>query len=92
MAAKKKPAARSATATKKKPVKVKAVAKRASAKKPSVRSTKPKSTKAKSKAALAVTHDQIAKRAYELWLGYGRPIGKDQILWLQAEHELNGKT
>ena len=36
----------------------------------------------------AITHDQIAGRAYELWLEHGRPIGRDQVIWLQAEREL----
>jgi len=92
MVAKKKPSARSSTATsvKKKPVKVKAVAKRAgAAKKPAVRSTQARPTQTTSKAMPAMTHDQIAKRAYELWLASGRPIGRDQAIWLQAECELN---
>lgn len=94
MASKKKKVARSSTgtATKKSPVKVKAVTKRAAgaAKKSTAKSTKPKSAKAKSEAPFAITHDQIAKRAYELWLEYGRPIGRDQVIWLQAERELSG--
>lgn len=93
MAAKKKTAARFSTATsvKKKPVKVKAEKKRAAPKKTAAKSTKPKATQTKSKAAPIVTHDQIAHRAYELWLESGRPIGKDQIIWLAAERELNNR-
>ena len=34
------------------------------------------------------THDDIAARAYEVWERTGRPDGRDQEIWLQAEHEL----
>lgn len=91
MAAKKKTSAQAsnASAVKKKPVKVEAVAKRASrAKKTAAKSTKRTSTTT----APAVTQDQIAKRAYELWLEHDRPIGRDQAIWLQAERELTGKV
>ncbi len=35
-----------------------------------------------------LTHDQIANRAYQIWLAKGRPIGHDQTIWQQAEDEL----
>ena len=42
------------------------------------------------------SHDQIAARAYEIWLSLGRPIGRDDANWHQAEQELieklNGKS
>lgn len=34
------------------------------------------------------THDQIAERAYELWIARGRPEGSAELDWLQAEEEL----
>lgn len=34
------------------------------------------------------THDQIAKRAYEIWVAKGRPAGRDLENWKQAEREL----
>jgi hypothetical protein len=34
------------------------------------------------------THDAIAKRAYELYEGSGRPDGRDVEFWLEAEREL----
>ena len=33
-------------------------------------------------------HDQIAKRAYEIWIAKGRPAGRDLENWQQAEREL----
>ncbi len=38
----------------------------------------------------ALPVDKIAKRAYEIWLASGRPNGKDQEHWFQAERELRG--
>jgi hypothetical protein len=32
--------------------------------------------------------DYIQRRAYELWESEGRPTGRDQAHWLQAEGEL----
>lgn len=34
------------------------------------------------------SHDQIAKRAYEIWIARGRPVGSDLENWQQAEREL----
>ncbi|MEX0885557.1 MAG: DUF2934 domain-containing protein [Phycisphaeraceae bacterium] len=53
--------------------------------------------KAKSKAAghsaatpaAPVTREQIAQRAYEIWLSKGRPTGLDQQNWHEAEMELH---
>jgi hypothetical protein len=40
-------------------------------------------------AALAtVTHEDISARARQLWENAGRPVGRDDEFWLQAEREL----
>ena len=38
------------------------------------------------------THDMIAKRAYEIWVAKGKPVGKDLENWQQAERELYSKA
>jgi DUF2934 family protein len=40
--------------------------------------------------ATAVPTDKIAARAYEIWVASGRPDGRDQEHWFQAERELTG--
>lgn len=35
-----------------------------------------------------ITHDQIARRAYELWLAEGCPGGRDIDNWIEAERQL----
>ena len=35
-------------------------------------------------------HDDVARRAYQLWEAAGRPQGKDMEYWLQAEAEIRG--
>ncbi|MCC6683374.1 MAG: DUF2934 domain-containing protein [Phycisphaeraceae bacterium] len=35
------------------------------------------------------THEQIAQRAYEIWLRKGRPVGLDEQNWKDAELELS---
>ena len=37
-----------------------------------------------------VTNSDIARRAYELYLGRGCEHGHDVDDWMQAEHELHG--
>ncbi len=37
---------------------------------------------------IALTHDQIAKLAYEMWERRGRPTGQSVQNWLEAEAEL----
>ena len=37
---------------------------------------------------LKITHDQIARRAYEIWLAKGRLPGQEQQNWYEAEAEL----
>jgi hypothetical protein len=34
------------------------------------------------------SHEQIAKRAYEIWVSHGRPHGQASHHWQQAEQEL----
>ncbi|MFO1475173.1 MAG: DUF2934 domain-containing protein [Verrucomicrobiota bacterium] len=38
------------------------------------------------------THDEIARRAYEIFLERGSPEGRDQEHWYAAESELSGLT
>lgn len=40
----------------------------------------------------AVGRDQIAERAYELWLEQGCPEGRDLDNWLEAERQLHATT
>jgi hypothetical protein len=35
------------------------------------------------------THDEIARKAYELWQNRGCPAGCDLELWLEAEQQLS---
>jgi Protein of unknown function (DUF2934) len=39
----------------------------------------------------AVKHDEIKRRAAELWQQHGSPSGYEEEFWLQAERELNGE-
>lgn len=41
-------------------------------------------------AAGSVAAEQIAARAYELWLESGKPDGQHEEHWFQAERELRG--
>lgn len=34
------------------------------------------------------THDEISQKARELWENYGRPAGRDEEIWLEAERAL----
>ena len=34
------------------------------------------------------THDEIARRAHQLWEERGRPDGSSDVDWYRAEHEL----
>jgi hypothetical protein len=38
----------------------------------------------------APTHDEIAKRSYEIYLARGGEAGHEEQDWLQAEAELRG--
>lgn len=35
-------------------------------------------------------HDEVARRARALWEKYGKPVGRDEEIWLEAERELRG--
>jgi len=35
-----------------------------------------------------IPHEQIAFRAYQIWVELGRPDGKDRETWFEAEHQL----
>jgi hypothetical protein len=35
-----------------------------------------------------VTHEEISRHAQELWEKYGRPVGRDEEIWLEAERLL----
>jgi hypothetical protein len=41
---------------------------------------------------LQPTHDEIARRAQDLWEKYGRPSGRDQEIWFEAERSLQLAT
>ena len=41
----------------------------------------------------APSHEDIARRAKELWNDYGQPQKQDEAIWLEAERQLiEGKT
>jgi hypothetical protein len=42
--------------------------------------------------AQALTHEEISRRAQELWEQYGRPTGRDEDIWLEAERQLRTTT
>lgn len=37
------------------------------------------------------SNEQIKARAHELWEQHGRPVGRDEEFWLQAESELTSR-
>jgi hypothetical protein len=41
-----------------------------------------------SERSVEITDEQIATRAYEIWLERGRPDGLDREHWLEAERQL----
>lgn len=85
---------------KKATAKPKASAKTAAAK--TTKAAKPKAAKTKKPAAskakksngsakapaLAPTHEQIAAKAYEIWVSKGQPLGQDEANWAEAEAAL----
>jgi len=40
----------------------------------------------------APTHEEISRRAQELWESYGRPVGRDEEIWLEAERNLRASA
>jgi hypothetical protein len=49
------------------------------------------STASADRESQATREGEIARRAYELWEQEGRPEGREQEHWLQAEKELTGR-
>ena len=41
--------------------------------------------------SVAITHDQIAKRAHEIWVKRGCKHGTDKQNWLEAEAQLRAE-
>jgi hypothetical protein len=37
----------------------------------------------------SLSHDQITERARKIWEDYGRPEGRDEEIWLEAERQLS---
>ena len=58
--------------------------------KPAPQESPPTPPRAPSRTAAASnpTHDQIARRAYELWIAKGRPVGLDALNWREAEQQV----
>ncbi len=57
------------------------------------RSRRPSAARASSSSAApvgraAATSDEVAVRAYELYVAAGRPPGRDLEFWLEAERQL----
>ena len=42
------------------------------------------------KVTFTASHESISQRARELWQSYGRPEGRDNEIWLEAERQLLG--
>ena len=40
----------------------------------------------------APTHEDVARRAYEIWTAWGNPDGQDMEIWLMAERQLSTPT
>lgn len=38
-----------------------------------------------------VTHEEISRQAQELWEKYGRPTGRDEEIWLEAERAVQSR-
>lgn len=56
---------------------------------PAPRPAEPRSTPGRPEVTIKLTHDQIAKRAYMIWLAKGKPEGKDRENWLEAVSQLS---
>ena len=44
------------------------------------------------KKANSPTHEEITRRAQEIWNGQGRPPGRDTAIWLDAERQLTAAS
>lgn len=60
------------------------------ANKPVKKSTK-KTKKTDLTPVIVANYDDVAAKAYEIWLAKGRPIGQDEQNWLEAEAAVAGK-
>ena len=83
-------------ATKKAPAKTTARSRAASTgaeaqPKKATRSRKPK-TNGQTQQAADPHHDQVAQRAYEIWVAKGRPMGQDEQCWYEAEQDLRPQS
>jgi len=38
------------------------------------------------------THEEISRYARELWEKYGRPVGRDEEIWLEAERTMRAPS
>ncbi|MCC6356682.1 MAG: DUF2934 domain-containing protein [Verrucomicrobiae bacterium] len=56
---------------------------------PATPAVAPKAATAKPEVTIKLTHDQIAKQAYMIWLAKGKPEGKDRENWLDAISQLS---
>ncbi|MCC7203591.1 MAG: DUF2934 domain-containing protein [Phycisphaeraceae bacterium] len=56
---------------------------------PATPTVAPKAPSAKPEVTIKLTHDQIAKQAYMIWLAKGKPEGKDRENWLDAISQLS---
>ncbi|MEM6259324.1 MAG: DUF2934 domain-containing protein [Planctomycetota bacterium] len=84
--AKKTGSAKKVTKSKKKTIKKKPV-KKASTKTTTKRKGKGPAKK-NAKPVVVITHDQIAQKAYEIWMAKGCPDGQDEANWNEAKSEL----
>jgi cytoskeletal protein RodZ len=63
-------------------------AKAAGAKATNLSETAPRRPARTPEIVTTLSHDEIARRAYEIWVRKGRPLGHDEENWRQAEQEL----
>ena len=77
-----------AKATTKKKATMKKSAKKASAKTTASKRKGKAAPKPSAKPVVVLTHDQIAQKAYEIWLAKGKPHGQDQQNWDEAKASL----
>jgi Protein of unknown function (DUF2934) len=50
------------------------------------------STQTRTQSAGKPTHEQVAERAYQIFVERGRPEGRDQEHWFEAEEQLIAAT
>lgn len=52
---------------------------------------KPADAKPKLEPVVLLNHDQIARRAYDVWVARGYPAGQDVENWQEAERQLKSE-